>query len=356
MNHSEGLFIGLTAGVTVMIWVVWILLGFLMKDSRWHDPCVAFGLFVTATWLLLIMFVPKMYYLNAMDRGGGLHRSRTTYDAYNNNSTVYPGSLTEIYPHVGDSSFTEIHPGNAKMDVVNVGLQKDDFVMGHEVKQRGDMWDGNAGKGAVKQNGKVIHVQEIRTIPFEHDPNATYLRPHTGAPNYSMRPLQSSALMTSRKPRDNHHDVTFADSRTISLNSLQTPRTIAQSEKHSESIYHYDRQPKEHRSPSAYIDRQRREQKSPSTYIDRQRREQRSPSAFNQALRQPATQKERRSESAYYRSDRLPIESAFHQGVERRTDNAHIHTNRQPINPVIGSSRLNQYPHAYIPRAWSDQT
>lgn len=65
-NHREGLFIGLASGVTIAFWIIWILLGFLMNDPSWHEPCIAFGLLATVTWVLLIMFIPKLYHLHKM--------------------------------------------------------------------------------------------------------------------------------------------------------------------------------------------------------------------------------------------------------------------------------------------------
>lgn len=65
-NHREGLFIGLASGVTIAFWIVWILCGFLMNDPSWHEPCIAFGLLATVTWILLIMFIPKLYHLHKM--------------------------------------------------------------------------------------------------------------------------------------------------------------------------------------------------------------------------------------------------------------------------------------------------
>ena len=65
-NHREGVFIGLSAGFAIPIWLVWILVGMLYNDPDVHDPCLAFGLLVTATVILFIMFLPKVRQLNSM--------------------------------------------------------------------------------------------------------------------------------------------------------------------------------------------------------------------------------------------------------------------------------------------------
>lgn len=66
-NHREGALILMAAGFTIPIWIIWILLGALKGDS-WEDPCMAFGLLATATLLLLVMFLPKVWQLRNMKK------------------------------------------------------------------------------------------------------------------------------------------------------------------------------------------------------------------------------------------------------------------------------------------------
>ena len=65
-NHREGIFIGLVAGFTIPIWIAWVLLGLLNEDKAFRDPAMAFGLFLTATLILFVMFLPKVRQLNSM--------------------------------------------------------------------------------------------------------------------------------------------------------------------------------------------------------------------------------------------------------------------------------------------------
>ena len=65
-NRREGVYIGTASVMTIGVWIIWLLLGFLMEDQNWHEPCIAFGLLVTATILMLVIFLPKMHQLNTM--------------------------------------------------------------------------------------------------------------------------------------------------------------------------------------------------------------------------------------------------------------------------------------------------
>ncbi len=69
-NHRESVFIGLSAGFAIPIWIAWILLGMLIGDPEWEDPCMAFGLFVTATLILFNMYLPKVRQLNTLGLEG----------------------------------------------------------------------------------------------------------------------------------------------------------------------------------------------------------------------------------------------------------------------------------------------
>ena len=57
-NHREGVFIGMAAGFSIPVWVAWILVAYLRDDAE--EPAMAFGLLVTATMVLFVMFLPKV--------------------------------------------------------------------------------------------------------------------------------------------------------------------------------------------------------------------------------------------------------------------------------------------------------
>lgn len=72
-NHGEALFLGITATVTILLWIVWIG-GSLTSTPHYRDGFVAFGLVCNATLIFIIMFLPKGRQLAAVGReGGGRH-------------------------------------------------------------------------------------------------------------------------------------------------------------------------------------------------------------------------------------------------------------------------------------------
>ncbi|XP_013405161.1 metabotropic glutamate receptor 2 [Lingula anatina] len=70
-NHRENILIGIAAGATAALWIAWTLIGHLSPHSRedfsdYWDPATAFGLWCTATLILLVMFLPKVKRLKSM--------------------------------------------------------------------------------------------------------------------------------------------------------------------------------------------------------------------------------------------------------------------------------------------------
>jgi len=63
-NHRESVFIGISAGFSIPVWLAWGLVGGLNKDQQYAqefgDACEAFGLVITATIILFAMFLPKV--------------------------------------------------------------------------------------------------------------------------------------------------------------------------------------------------------------------------------------------------------------------------------------------------------
>ena len=65
-NHREGIFIGLCSGFSIPVWITWVIVGMLNPEKDYENPCLAFGLLITATLILFIMFLPKVRQLNSM--------------------------------------------------------------------------------------------------------------------------------------------------------------------------------------------------------------------------------------------------------------------------------------------------
>ncbi|XP_029654140.2 uncharacterized protein LOC115227451 [Octopus sinensis] len=73
-NHRESIFIGLSAGLSIPLWIAWGLIGGLNRTSpfasQFGDACIAFGLFLNATLILFAMFLPKVRQLVNMGLEG----------------------------------------------------------------------------------------------------------------------------------------------------------------------------------------------------------------------------------------------------------------------------------------------
>ena len=66
-NHRESVYILASCALVIVVFLAWILVGFLVDDTDYEDPCLAFGLFATATIVLLVLFVPKLVQLSTTD-------------------------------------------------------------------------------------------------------------------------------------------------------------------------------------------------------------------------------------------------------------------------------------------------
>ena len=85
-NHRESVFIGISAGFSIPVWIAWGLVGGLNKDHEYAhefgDASMAFGLFATATLIMFSMFLPKVRQLVNMGvEGIYLEDDRETYYA-----------------------------------------------------------------------------------------------------------------------------------------------------------------------------------------------------------------------------------------------------------------------------------
>jgi len=102
-NYREAMYVGLTIGFTVAIWIVWILAGFIVP-TRYQDVCSACGLIACTSITFVIMFMPKGRQLSAMGREGVYAEDRT--DVYTGSGTGSTGSSGTPSP-----SFFPVKPG-----------------------------------------------------------------------------------------------------------------------------------------------------------------------------------------------------------------------------------------------------
>ena len=82
-NYREAMYVGLTIGFTVSIWVIWIVAG-LIVPPPYQDVSIACGLISCTAITFVIMFMPKGRQLSAMGREGVYAEDRT--DVYTGDS------------------------------------------------------------------------------------------------------------------------------------------------------------------------------------------------------------------------------------------------------------------------------
>ena len=66
-NYREAMYVGLTMGFTVAIWVIWIVAGLIVPTS-YQDVAAACGMIACTAITFVIMFMPKGRQLSAMGR------------------------------------------------------------------------------------------------------------------------------------------------------------------------------------------------------------------------------------------------------------------------------------------------
>ncbi|KAG8201847.1 hypothetical protein JTE90_027327 [Oedothorax gibbosus] len=94
-NHRESLCIGLAMGLTIPLWIAWIVTSSVSSPEH-HDPCLAFGVVVTASIVFLVMFLPKGRQLASMGRGGAY-----TDDGFSSvNQSIYTPSFLHLKPPI----------------------------------------------------------------------------------------------------------------------------------------------------------------------------------------------------------------------------------------------------------------
>lgn len=144
-NHHESIFIGLSAGCSIIIWLIWLLLGFLTDGTDFHEPCIAFGLWATATVILLIMFIPKVYQLS---RGEG---------------EIYEEDVPEGVPSVihTPSLLNDLAPGSIVGSIANINHT--DQVM--------TVTNPEAYSDILVPNGGVYTQPVSTSVPFQYDPS-----------------------------------------------------------------------------------------------------------------------------------------------------------------------------------------
>ena len=82
-NYREAMYVGLTIGFTVSIWVIWVVAG-LIVPHPYQDVSIACGLIACTAITFVIMFMPKGRQLSAMGREGVYAEDRT--DVYTGDS------------------------------------------------------------------------------------------------------------------------------------------------------------------------------------------------------------------------------------------------------------------------------
>ena len=104
-NYREAMYVSLTIGFTVAIWLVWILAGFIVP-TRYQDVCAACGLIACTAITFVIMFMPKGRQLSAMGREGVYAEDRTDVYTGTGSGTGSTGSSGTPSP-----SFFPVKPG-----------------------------------------------------------------------------------------------------------------------------------------------------------------------------------------------------------------------------------------------------
>ncbi|XP_076334688.1 metabotropic glutamate receptor 2-like isoform X2 [Tachypleus tridentatus] len=64
-NYQESRFIGIATGLTIPLWLVWILIALIIEPPH-HDAAMGFGVVLNATVIFLIVFVPKGFQMTAL--------------------------------------------------------------------------------------------------------------------------------------------------------------------------------------------------------------------------------------------------------------------------------------------------
>ncbi|OAF65311.1 hypothetical protein A3Q56_06983 [Intoshia linei] len=62
-NHRESMYIGITCGFTLPIWVCWIVLSIFGISEELREATLAFGLYISAFLCLMIVIGPKVYFM-----------------------------------------------------------------------------------------------------------------------------------------------------------------------------------------------------------------------------------------------------------------------------------------------------
>jgi len=116
-NYREAMYVSLTIGFTVAIWLVWILAGFIVP-TRYQDVCAACGLIACTAITFVIMFMPKGRQLSAMGREGVYAEDRTDVYTGTGSGTGSTGSSGTPSP-----SFFPVKPGKLGHGVSGSRLQ-----------------------------------------------------------------------------------------------------------------------------------------------------------------------------------------------------------------------------------------
>ena len=119
-NHRESVFIGISAGLSIPLWIAWTLIAGLNRRSpyahQYGDACIAFGLFLTGALVLFAMFLPKVRQMVNMGlEGVYLEDDRDT--GFNGSAILPPSSYKSGYR--GPGSVLYVNGGTIYGESIN---------------------------------------------------------------------------------------------------------------------------------------------------------------------------------------------------------------------------------------------
>ncbi|GAB6031386.1 hypothetical protein CHUAL_009168 [Chamberlinius hualienensis] len=91
-NHRDSMFLGLALGLNIPVWMIWSCVGTLIKtrySNGFDDRCIAFGLFITTSIVLFVMFIPRSRQLVVVGVNG----------MYSEDSTPVSKPISELTVH-----------------------------------------------------------------------------------------------------------------------------------------------------------------------------------------------------------------------------------------------------------------
>lgn len=201
-NHRESVFIGISAGLSIPLWIAWTLIGGLNRKSiyaeQYGDACMAFGLFLTGSLILFAMFLPKVRQMVNMGMEGVyLEDDRdTTYGS----AIMPPPSYKSGYR--GPGSVVYINNGS----VFNESFNKDPMAL--HLKHPGSTYSGptyikTKGPESLYGTSRVLKVTPDLTGRIIADRRRTQSEHNYPVGGYSApRSEKGSTIIRARSTHD----------------------------------------------------------------------------------------------------------------------------------------------------------